>query len=168
MLHIFEPFKSIYLPGLTKQNRFYLVCQSYHRHLGNTATAETKPGLLISCYENADMAKTHAQALTNDPFAAVIDLHKPVHRGKMQDLLTSDSKYQVFIAVITNNTAVEDRVNRLYRAHMKRYVEARTNWRISAGTTLQPHLHLVFGELFITLKYGNKTLRVKFEEIEKA
>ena len=168
MLHIFEPFKSIYLPELVKQNRFYLVSQSYHRHLGNIPAAETKPGLLISCYEDVNMAKTHVQALTNDPFAAVINLQKPVHRDKMQDLLTAGSKFQVFIAAIKNNAGVQDRVNRLYRAHMKRYIEARTNWRISADTVLLPHLHLVFGELFITLKYGDKTLRVKFEEIETA
>ena len=122
----------------------------------------------MSCYENVNMAKTHVQALTNDPFAAIIDLQKRVHSTKMQNLLTVDSKYQVFIAAIKNNTGVEDRVNRLYRAHMKRYIEARTNWRISADTVLRPHLHLVFGELFITLQYGDKTLRVKFEEIETA
>jgi hypothetical protein len=51
---------------------------------------------------------------------------------------------------------------------MKRYIEARTNWRISADIVLRPHLHLVFGELFITLKCGDKTLRVRLEEIETA
>jgi hypothetical protein len=168
MLHIFEPFKSIYLSELIKRNRFYLVSQSYHRHLGNTPTTETKPGLLMSCYEDVNMAKTHVKALTNDSFAALIDLQKPVHKAKMQELLTGDGKYQVFIAAIKSTTGVEDRVNRLYRAHMKRYIEARTNWRISADTVLQPHLHLVFGELFITLKYGDKMLRVKLEEIETA
>jgi hypothetical protein len=168
MLHIFEPFKPIYLPGLVKQNRFYLVSQSYHRHLGNMPTAETKPGLLISCYEDINMAKTHFQALTNDPLAAIIDLQKPAHKAKMQELTTGESKYQVFIAAIKNSADMEDRVNRLYRAHMKRYIEARTDWRISTGTVLTPHLNLVFGELFITLQYGNKTLRVKMEEIETA
>jgi len=168
MLHIFEPFKSIYLPELIKRNRYYLVSQSYHRHLGNIPAAETKTGLLMSCYEDVNMAKTHVKALTDDPFAALIDLQKPAHRAKMQDLLTGNSKYLVFIAAIKSTTGVEDRVNRLYRAHMKRYIEARTNWRINADTVLRPHLHLVFGELFITLIYGDKTLRVKLEEIETA
>ena len=168
MINIFEPFKQIYLPELVKRNRFYLVSQGYHRHLGTTPTTETKPGLLMSCYEDVNMAKTHVKALTNDLFAALIDLQKTAHKAKMQELLMSDSKYQVFIAAIKNNTGVEDRVNHLYRAHMKRYIEARTNWRISADAALRPQLHLVFGELFITLKYGDKTLRVKLEDIETA
>jgi hypothetical protein len=168
MLHIFELFKPAYLPELIKQHRVYLVSQSYHRHLGHLPAAEAKPGLLITCYEDVNMAKTHVQALTNDQYAAVINLQKPVHSTKIQDLLAKDSKYQVFIALIKNNAGVENRVTRLYRAHMKRYIEARTNWRISAGTTLRPHLQLIFGELFITLKYGDKTVSVKFEEIEMA
>ncbi|HEY4150336.1 MAG TPA: hypothetical protein VGM41_15460 [Chitinophagaceae bacterium] len=168
MLHIFEPFKPIYLPELIKQKRFYLVSQSYHRHLGNLPATETKSGLLISCYEHVNMAKTHVQALTNDRYAAVINLQKPAHRTKMQDLLEEYSKYRVFVAAVKNNAEIEGRINRLYRAQMKRYIEARTDWRISADTTLRPHLHLVFGELFITIKYGNKEIRVKFEEIETA
>ncbi len=168
MLHIFEPFKSIYLPELVKQKRFYLASQSYYRHLGPFPAAEAKPGLLISCYEDSNMAKTHVQALTNDKFAAVINLQKPVHKAKMQDLLDEHSKYTVFVAAVKNNAEIEGRVNRLYRAHMKRYIEARTDWRIGADATLRPHLHLVFGELFITIKYGGKEIRVKLEEIEAA
>lgn len=168
MLHIFEPFKSIYLPELINQDRFYLVSQSYHRHLGHLPAAEARPGLLMSCYGDMNMAKTHAKALTNDRYAAVINLQKPAHKTKIEELLGEGGKYHVFIALVKNNAAVENQVNRLYRAHMKRYIEARTNWRIGADTTLRPHLQLIFGELFITIKYGNKSLRVKLEEIETA
>ena len=43
-----------------------------------------------------------------------------------------------------------------------------TNWRISANEAIRPSLQVIYGELFIVLKRGSQTLRVKFEEIEKA
>ena len=55
-----------------------------------------------------------------------------------------------------------------YKDHMRRYLMKNTTWRIDSSEAIRPSLQVIYGELFIILKRGNQTLRVKFEEIEKA
>jgi hypothetical protein len=55
-----------------------------------------------------------------------------------------------------------------YKDNIRRYIMKNTSWRISANEAIRPSLQVIYGELFIILKRGSQTLRVKFEDIEKA
>ena len=39
--------------------------------------------------------------------------------------------------------------------------------RISYDTTIKPTIQLSFGELFVILKHGSQSIRIKFEEVEQ-
>ncbi len=167
MLHPFEPFKASYIPKLLELKKYWLVAQTYHRY-DNLVTTEAKTSLLLTDYDDNNMAQTHVKALSNDKYAALLHLQHPPHKAKVLELLEPESKYQVFWAVVKSVKEMEAKINHGYKDHMKRYIEKHTSWRMSRDTTLRPSLQLVFGELYIILKYGSQTLRVKFEDIETA
>ena len=167
MLHPFEPFKAIYIPKLLELKKPWLVSQTYNRY-DNLMATEGKTSLLLTDYSDSNAAREHLKELTDDKYAALINLRHPSHKAKVLELIGPDSRYHVFWAVIKSARELEDQLNRTYKESIRRYIQKHTNWRISRETTLHPSLRLVFGELCIILKYGSQTLRVKFEDIETA
>jgi hypothetical protein len=166
MLQPFELFKVTYIERLLKLRKHYLVTQSYSR--GEKLFDEQKESLLVSDYEEYVLAKTHWDALASDRYRAIIDLEKPEHKGKLMEMLQENSRYRLFWAVVDDTAKLKKFIDLKYADHTKRYIEQNTNWRIGRDLTLRPSLQLIFGEVFIVLKHGRQTLRVKFEEIEKA
>lgn len=167
MLHPFEPFKAHYIAKLIALKKSYLVSQTYHRYANLVAT-EAKTSLLLSDYDDLNMAKTHVKALPGDKYAALLNLEHAAHKAKLLELLGLDSRFLVFWAVMRDAKQLELKLDHDYKQGIRRYLEKHTSWRIGRDTTLRPALQLVFGELYITLKYGGQTLRVPLMDIETA
>ena len=167
MLQPFELFQASYIPKLMELEKYYLVSQTYTRY-SDHSDAAPKESLLLTDYADENMAKTHREALHKDKYAAILNLRHPPHREKLIELLGPNSRFHVFWAVVKSVKELEEKINAVYKPGMKSFIEQNTNWRISRETTLHPSVELVFGELFIILKYGNQTIRVKFEDIEIA
>jgi len=167
MLHPFEPFKASYIPRLLELKKHFLVTQTYHRYT-DTALGDAKTSLLLTDYMDINLAKTHVQALPGDKYAALLNLQHLTHHAKLIELLGETSRFGVFWAVVKNAKELEDRINRTCKEHLKRFIEQHTHWRISRETVLRPSVELVFGELYVTLKYGSQTIRIKLSEIETA
>jgi hypothetical protein len=169
LLQPFEEFKPKYLSRLIQMGRKYLVSQSYSRaNVQDTDAFNSRISLLFSDYVEAGEARLHFNAVKKDRYAAIIDLQKPAHLGKIREMLMEGSGYQIFFAVVRSAKDLESQINRKYKEKLKQYVEKQTNWRISTDAIVKPTIQLSFGELFIILKHGNQHIRIKFEEIEKA
>jgi hypothetical protein len=121
---------------------------------------------LFSDYAELGEAKLHLNAVKTDRYAAIIDLNKPTHLKKIQDLLEAGSGYRIFFAVVRSATALENLINKKYKDKLKQYVDKHTNWRISRDAVVKPTIQLSFGEIFIILRHGSQQIRIKFEEIE--
>ena len=167
MLQPFEPFKAIYIPKLLEMEKYFLVSQTYTRNKDHFGT-EAKTSLLLTDYADENMAKTHLKALHNEPYAAILHLKHPPHKAKLLELLDETSRFEVFWAVVKSVKELEEKINAVYKPRMKNFIDKNTHWRVSRETILRPSVELVFGELYITLKYGSQTIRVKFEDIESA
>lgn len=167
MLQPFQLFKSIYLNKLIKLKKRYLVTQTYKRATDHFAD-DNKTDILITDYDDAGQAKIHYNAIKTDKYRAIIDLEKPEHLAKIKEMMQEGSAYRLYWAVVESAKGLEKIINDKYKDHLRRYITKNTNWRVKGDTTLQPTLQISFGELFIVLKYGNQTLRVKFEEIERS
>lgn len=161
----FEPLTKQYVSRLIELKKNYLVTQSYP----NGAKGD-EPGipLLVSAYDDPGLAKTHWNAVKEDPYAAIVHLTRPVHLQKLTDMLDAGSEYLVYWAVVRSSLQVEKTINRLYKDRMRRYIEKNTNWRIDRNASIRPVVQLVFGHLYLILKNGTQQIRVKFEEIESA
>ena len=166
MLQPFEPLKLMYLQKLIQLKKFYLVSQTYKRAV-NHFDGEQKTSLLFSDYDAEGQAQIHLNAIRHDKYAAILDLRKPEHYHKIADMLKAGSKYLPFWAVVRSTPDLEKRINMNYKDNMRVYIRDHTTWRIGGDETIKPAIAVIFGELFITLKYAGQTLKIKFSDIEK-
>ena len=167
MLQPFELMKEIYLNKLVDLNKHFLVSQSYKRG-SNQFAEEQKNDLLLSDYNDIGLAKGHLSAVRNDKYAAIVDLTRQEHFQKLKDMLLPGSEYRLFWAVVRSKKELETRLTTKYRENIKRYITVNTNWRIDRNATFLPALQLIYGELFIILKYRGETRRITFEQLEKS
>lgn len=170
MLQPFEPFRITFVDRLIRLNKKYLVTQTYH-----TSGQRRDDGsghrihLLASDYEELSRARTHANALKEtDKYAAVIHLEIPAHREKLLDILEPDSPFVLFFAAIKSAKELEKYLNINYRDHMRRWIDRNTSWRLRRDAGIRPSLKLIFGILYIELKYNGHAVKIKFEDLEKA
>ncbi|MEO9003822.1 MAG: hypothetical protein ABI288_03750 [Ginsengibacter sp.] len=166
MFQPFEPFKKEYISRLIRMDKKYLISQSYDKafdHFG-----ETKTDILLTDYDQLGLAQIHYSAVKHDKYASIIDLTSAKHYAKIMDMLHPDSCYRVYWAMVKSIDEIKRTVDLKYKNNIRRYIAKQTTWRIDASEAIRPHLQVIYGELFIILKRGNQTLRVKFEDIEKA
>lgn len=147
-------------------NKPYIVSQTYTRAF-DPFDEEHKTGLLLTEYGSLQEAQAHRDTIKEDRYAAILDLTKPAHKEKLEEMMKTGSPYRLFWAVIKSMHELEARLNDQYKERMRRYIQTHTNWRIGRATTVKPLVQVHFGELYILLKYGSEERRIKFEEIEK-
>jgi len=168
---MFQPFIKLenkYLPKLKALKKTFLVSQSYPRGIDHFAEALKTP-LLFTDYDDGGLAKTHWNAIKEDPLAAILDLNNKKHWDKLQDMLKPDSAYSVFWSVFPSREEVEKRMDLKYKDHMMRYISQKLGWHVSGTAKMNPKIEVIFGELQVHLKYGNyDRVRVKFSDIERA
>ncbi|HYE56642.1 MAG TPA: hypothetical protein VD996_17460 [Chitinophagaceae bacterium] len=165
MLQPFEPFREKYIDRLLELNKPYLVSQTYTRS-GNKD--QEKVDLLLTDYDTLGEASDHLGKLKSDMFAAVIDLGKSGHRELMHRMLSTDSSFNFYWAIIKSARELEKQLNTRYKSNLRRYLDNCTNWRFSRGTTVEARVEVVYGELVVILTQGSRTMQVKFEDIEKS
>jgi hypothetical protein len=167
MLQPFEHLTQQYLARLIELKKQWLVTQSYAGGI-DPFSDEKKIPILFTDYDDLETAKTHWNAVRNDRFASIIDLEKPAHRQKLDEMMRPISQYQLFWSVVKSVDELETRINAKYSGNMRRYIENNTKWKPGGDQSLTPSIQIIFGEVFIILKYQNEVLKVKFEEIERS
>jgi hypothetical protein len=165
MLQPFETFSGLYLQKLIKLKRRWIVTQSYARGM-DPFSENNKTPILLTDYEDISAAKTHWNAVSHDRYGGIIDLEKPTHCDKLDEMMAENSPYILYWAVVKSVEELEARINSKYKENMRRYIENCTNWKPGGDHSLDPSIQVIFGELFIILKHKKAVIKVKFEEIE--
>lgn len=166
MFQPFELFRPEFINRLIRMDKLYLVSQSYDKAFDHFE--ETKTDILLTDYDQLGLAQIHFSAVKHDKYASIIDLTNPKHKEKLFEMMHADSGYRLFWAIVQSMDDVKKRMDLKYKDHIRRYIMKHTTWRIDANEAIRPTLQVIYGELFIILKRGNQTLRVKFDDIEKA
>lgn len=166
MFQPFELFKIEYINRLTRMDKKYLVSQSYEKAFDHFE--ETKTDILMTDYDQLGLAQIHYSAVKHDKYASIIDLTNPKHKNKIIEMLQPDSGYRIYWAVVKSMDEIKKRMDLKYKDNIRSYLMKQTTWRIDASDHIRASLQVIYGELFIILKRGNQTLRVKFDDIEKA
>lgn len=165
MLQPFEIFSERYLQKLLELKRRWIVTQSYARAIDPFAEIRKTP-ILLTDYDDLATAKTHWNAVSHDRYGAIIDLEKPLHRDKLAEMMADHSPYDLYWAVVRSVEELEEKINSNYKDHMRRYIENRTDWKPAGDQSMTPSIQVIFGEVYIILKYRKEVLKVKFEDIE--
>lgn len=166
---MFNPFirlEKVHIERLLRDNKPFLVSQSYRRGEDHTGEDE-KINILFTSYEDLSYARIHESALV-DKYKAILDLRREAHKKKVEMMLCDDSMYRTWWAVVKSNEEVNQRLNRRFTENIKRFIRNNTSWRIAGDEVIRPAVEVTYGEIFVNLKRGGQRLRVKLEEIEKA
>ena len=166
MFQPFELFKIEYINRLIRMDKIFLVSQSYDKAYDHFE--ETKTDILLTDYDQLGLAQIHYSAVKHDKYASIIDLTNQKHKTKILEMMNPDFGYRLFWAIVKSIDAVKKRMDLKYKDNIRRYIMKHTTWRIDVSEAIRPSLQVIYGELFIILKRGSQTLRVKFEDIEKA
>ena len=167
MIQPFLEMLPIYIERFVPIEKYYLVSQHYDRTFDHFSD-DQKTGILITAYSDLVEAKIHHSAISNDKYGAIINLKLPEHYKKIMSMLEPDSKYAVFWAVVNSAKKLDERLDNRYKANIVRYINKHTNWRIGRDEKLIARFEVTFGELYVNVKRGSQTIRVKFDEIEKS
>lgn len=163
-----QPFmilKKEYIPRLIQLGKIYLVTQTYQMNASSDVN-EPKTHLLITSYDSPLTAKTHLSALKGDKWAAIINLGIKEHKDKLEEMLSPASKYILYWAVVKNKELLEKQINKQYADKIKNFIAQHTTWRISRDASIYPTLELIYGELFVNIKFGQQRLKFKFEDLK--
>lgn len=163
-LQPFEPFLPAYISQLVMLNKRFLVSQSYSRHV----VAAGEIAILLTDYDDIGLANIHLAAINDDKYAAILYLQNPLHLEKLKSLLQTSSKYRVYWAVLKNKEAFAQHIKKYYAFKIQQYLLNNSEWNIARTARLTTTLQVIFGELFVTIKYKTDHLRIKFSEIENA
>lgn len=165
MLQPFEKFQAEYIEVLKNLKKHFIISQSYSR--GYSHLDEVHPtGILFTTYDDAGLAKIHLNAIKGDRFACLLDLNNERHAGKVREMLLPGSTYAIYWSVVKDGNELKKVLDRKYKDNIRRYITSHTTWRVGADETIRPALQVIFGELYIILKRGAQSIRVKFEIIE--
>jgi hypothetical protein len=159
--------KEVYLNKLLALKKNFLVAQTFNR-AKDPFEEEPYTDLLLTDYDDPGLAKGHLSALKGDKFAAIVDINKTGHMNKLRTMLQPDSGYRLFWCVVRSKKELEKKLVTKYKDHVRRYIAKNTNWRIDRNGTVVPAMQLIYGELFVILKYGSETRRITFGELEKS
>jgi hypothetical protein len=162
----FEKLTHALIHAFRKKGKRWLVSQTLRLTVTDPELL-TKTLILTTHYDDKGLAWVHHQAVMDDRYASMIDLEREIHRKQLDDILTNESKYILFSSLIRNRERVEKQVTELYKEKYWRYLQQHSKAGISSTKSLRPSLQLIFGELFVVLKYGAETLRTKLSDIEK-
>lgn len=166
MIQPFLEFEKKYIPRLRSLKKIFVVTQTYHR--AGDLFAQEKTALLITAYDDKGLAEIHLKAIREDKYAYILNLCERKHFEQFTSMLEEGSAYKIFWSVVRDAGKLEKQLNSNYAAHMRRYIEKNTSWRIGGKEKIAPSFEVTFGELFVNLKWGSQRQRVKFEEIEKS
>ena len=165
----FLPFEKLsyqLIGAFRKKGKRWLVSQTLNLTITDPELLAKKL-LLMTHYDDKGMAFVHLKAVAGDRYASVIDLERHIHRRQLEDVLATDSQYIAFSALIRNRERVEAMAKEMYKDKYWRFLQLHSKSGISSTKNLRPSLQLIFGELFVVLKYGAETLRTRLSEIEK-
>ena len=162
----FEKLTHSLISSFKKKGKRWLVSQTLKLNISDPVLL-SKTLILITHYEDKGLATVHHKAVLEDKYASVIDLERETHRKQIDSILSQDSKYILFSALIRNRERVEKQATEMYKEKYWRFIQQHSQSGVSPTKSLRPSLQLIFGELFVVLKYGSETLRTKLSEIEK-
>ena len=146
------------LQGLVNTGHRYFVRQSFTR--GNTAEER---GFLLSHYENYFRAKEHLDILVNDGARRLYDWEDAEDRIRLQTAASQPDGFRVFANLFRPDW--EKSLNWRLREKIRAYID-QLDWQPGGSESVQPQFYPHFGEVYVSLQYKGREVRVNFEEIE--
>ena len=139
----------------------FYVRQTYTRGK-NLLDPSQKGAFLFTHYKDYSRAKTHFDALANDPNRFLYTSTEPAHYEKLTTAASQPEGFRVYSPLLKQawkpSTTIATRI--------RQYIDQKISKTPARADKVHADLFVQFGELFITLKYGVHALQVPLAEIE--
>ncbi|RAJ87623.1 hypothetical protein CLV59_101384 [Chitinophaga dinghuensis] len=120
----------------------------------------TKEAFLITPYMDIGEANLHFQAIRFDKRKYIYQAHRQEEMDKLFIAASQPPGYKVFAAWLKEeHWAPSEELGH----KLKRYISIHTNWR--PNHTVDVELFFKYGELFLSLRYGQEELKVPLHQI---
>jgi hypothetical protein len=149
------------LESLIKADNTFFVRQTYPRGK-NQLDPLNKAAFLFSHYTDYSRAKTHYDALDNDPNKFLYNLNEPGHYEKMFIAAGQPEGFHIYSPLVPQPWKPTAPI----ATKIRNYINQKMGWSPSRSDAVKADLFVQFGELFITLKFGIHEVKLPLAEIE--
>jgi hypothetical protein len=121
-LQPFGLFQRNFIPNFREDKKRYLVAQTYYRIQDPMVNEFTTP-ILVTEYDNLNVARMHKNSVSKDKYASILDLDKDSHRQKLVEMVSYNSKYRVYWAALKQGSGIKQLLEHQYLDRIRNYVK---------------------------------------------
>ncbi len=149
------------LESLIKADNTFFVRQTYPRGK-NQLDPLNKAAFLFTHYTDYSRAKTHYDALDNDPNKFLYNINEPEHYEKLFIAASQPQGFHIYSPLVQQPWKPTAPI----AAKIRNYINQKMGWNPGRSDAVKADLFIQFGELFITLKFGIHEVKLPLAEIE--
>ncbi|MBO9198878.1 MULTISPECIES: hypothetical protein [Niastella] len=149
------------LESLIKADNTFFVRQTYPRGK-NLLDPLNKAAFLFTHYTDYSRAKTHYDALDNDPNKFLYNINEPEHYEKLFIAAGQPEGFHIYSPLVPQPWKPTAPI----ATRIRNYINQKMNWNPGRSEGVKADLFVQFGELFITLKLGIHEVKLPLAEIE--
>ena len=162
MFNPFSHFDPRYLPEFKKKGIRAFVMQLYERGR-NMLEDNPRPAYLLSHFDRLDIANQHFDALKHDSTRQLFMLGDSAQYNELQNRLRStDAVYYTRLIIKDANQKAQKILDKKIHA----YIDYKTSWRPSRYDEVSFELDVIFGQIYVLLKFKGRDVKIKLEELE--
>lgn len=185
MLQPFVLLEQKHIDRLEQLGKYLLVVQRYYRGANHLQSDNDKTDLLLTEYSNRGLADTHKSAvrlnrvskiletdewmegsLADNKYVCIINLKNIDHYQKLQQMLNGE-KYRLYWNIPKDPESLKRVIRSAYREKIYRFVTEQWNWAMKGNDNISVKEEVIFGQLFVNLKWSDRKRRVELARIEK-
>lgn len=157
-LRAFEPK---YLEAFRKKGVKAFVKQTYKRGKGNAP--DSPDAFLLIHFENLLAAQQYHDVIKYDLSRELLLMDSADDIGRINNLLKTAAVFMTLTAPDAN-----ERARKVLDKRLKAFIEHKLNWRPGRSDEVIFDLDIQYAEIYATLKFRSKEIKVKLEDIENA
>lgn len=163
MFNPFVAFDPRFLPCFKQKGVKAFVQQTYDRGR-NMLEQDPQPAFLLVHYNEIDKAREHFEMIKTTTGQRLYLVDNPTHWQELEALLNKPSGNR-FYTILTIED-VNQKAKKYLDKKIRYYINFRTNWRPSRGEQIAFSLDIIFGEIYVLLKYGPHQVKMPIDEFE--
>jgi hypothetical protein len=163
MFNPFAAFEPRFLSGFRQRGVKAFVQQTYERGR-NLLEEDPRPAYLLIHFNNEKKAREHFEAIKTDPGRQLFITDDLDDYRKLQTLLNDPAAGRFYTMLKIKDA--ELKAQKFLDKRIRSYIDFKTNWRPARYESVHFSLDFIFGEIYVQLKCGARSVKMRIEELE--
>lgn len=157
------PFTIDVLKGSIDRGCKYFVRNRWHAGYDHFDEIQTQ-SLIIVHYLDLKEAEAHLQAIKQDKYRFLYDITNQDHLDRLQKAAQQPEGFKIFSSYFRPD--YKKLITPRLKGKINSWMYRNTDWKPKRGQTVNVDFYLQFGQLFITMSFQGRKIKVRFEDIE--